>query len=167
MRRVVDAYDARVLLGELYLSIERLVAYYGVEGSGVHLPGNFHLIQVPWKAREITTLIDTYEAALPAEGWPNWVLGNHDKSRLASRLGPAQARVAAMLLLTLRGTPILYYGDELCMCDGIIPSECVQDPWEKRVPGLGHDPARTPMPWDTSLNVGFITGTPWLPMLRL
>ena len=166
MRRVVDAYEGRVLLGELYLPIERLVAYYGVEGSGVHLPGNFHLIQVPWQAREIATLIDTYEAALPAEGWPNWVLGNHDKSRLASRLGPAQARVAAMLLLTLRGTPILYYGDELGMCDGIIPPEWVQDPWEKRLPGLGlgRDPARTPMPWDTSPNAGFTTGTPWLPL---
>jgi alpha-glucosidase len=166
MRRTVDAYEARVLLGELYLPIERLVVYYGVEGSGVHLPGNFHLIQVPWQARQIATLIDTYEAALPAKGWPNWVLGNHDKSRLASRLGPAQAHVAAMLLLTLRGTPILYYGDELGMCDGIIPPECVQDPWEKRVPGLGlgRDPARTPMLWDTSPNAGFTTGTPWLPL---
>jgi alpha-glucosidase len=166
MRRVVDAYEARVLLGELYLPIARLVAYYGVEGSGVHLPGNFHLLQVPWQAREIAMLINTYEAALPVEGWPNWVLGNHDKSRLASRIGPAQARVAAMLLLTLRGTPILYYGDELGMGDGIIPPECVQDPWEKRVPGLGlgRDPARTPLPWDTSPNAGFTTGTPWLPL---
>jgi alpha-glucosidase len=166
MRRVVDAYEARVLLGELYLPIERLVAYYGVEGSGVHLPGNFHLLQVLWQAREIAALIDTYEAALPVEGWPNWVLGNHDKSRLASRIGPAQARVAAMLLLTLRGTPILYYGDELGLYDGIIPPECVQDPWEKRVPGLGlgRDPARTPMQWDTSPNAGFTTGTPWLPL---
>jgi alpha-glucosidase len=166
MRRTVDAYEACVLLGELYLPIERLVVYYGVEGSGMHLPGNFHLLQVPWQARQIATFVDTYEAALPANGWPNWVLGNHDKSRLASRLGPAQARVATMLLLTLRGTPILYYGDELGMCDGIIPPECVQDPWEKRVPGLGlgRDPARTPMPWDTSPNAGFTTGTPWLPL---
>jgi alpha-glucosidase len=142
------------------------VVYYGVEGSGVHLPGNFHLLQAPWQARQIATLIDIYEAALPAEGWPNWVLGNHDKSRLASRLGPAQAQVAAMLLLTLRGTPILYYGDELGMCDGIIPPECVQDPWEKRVPGLGlgRDPARTPMPWDTSPKAGFTTGISWLPL---
>jgi alpha-glucosidase len=71
-----------------------------------------------------------------------------------------------MLLLTLRGTPILYYGDELGMGDGIIPPECVQDPWEKRVPGLGlgRDPARTPMPWDTSPNAGFTTATPWLPL---
>jgi alpha-glucosidase len=71
-----------------------------------------------------------------------------------------------MLLLTLRGTPILYNGDELGMYDGIIPPEYVQDPWEKRVPGLGlgRDPARTPLPWDTSPNAGFTTGTPWLPL---
>src|SRR5262249_44630483 len=118
------------------------------------------------QAGEIATWSDAYEAAGPVAGWPNWVLGNHDKTRLASRIGPAQARVAAMLLLTLRGTPILYYGDELGMGDGIIPPECVQDPWEKRVPGLGlgRDPARTPMPWDTSPNAGFTTGTPWLPL---
>jgi alpha-glucosidase len=72
-----------------------------------------------------------------------------------------------MLLLTLRGTPILYYGDALGMFNGVILPERVQDPLEQRVPGLGRDPARTPVPWDTSLNVGFTTDTPWLPMLRL
>ena len=162
MRRVVDAYEDRVLLGELYLPIDRLMTYYGVDGAGVHLPSNFHLLRVPWQARTIATLIETYEAALPAAGWPNWNLGNHDKPRLASRVGTAQTRVAAMLLLTLRGTPILYYGDELGMCDGVIPPECVQDPWERRVPGLGlgRDPARTPLPWDESPHAGFTTGCP-------
>jgi alpha-glucosidase len=113
-------------------------------------------------------LINTYEAALPAYGWPNWVLGNHDQHRLTSRIGEAQARVAAMLLLTLRGTPTLYYGDELGMCDVAIPPELVRDPWEKNVPGLGlgRDPERAPMPWDSSLNAGFTTGTPWLPVLQ-
>ena len=166
MRRVVDAYEDRVLLGELYLPIDRLMAYYGVDGAGVHLPSNFHLLRAPWQACTIVTLVETYEAALPAAGWPNWNLGNHDKPRLASRLGTAQARVAAMLLLTLRGTPILYYGDELGMGDGVIPPECVQDPWEQRVPGLGlgRDPARTPLPWDGSPHAGFTTGTPWLPL---
>jgi alpha-glucosidase len=166
MRRVVDAYGERLLIGELYLPIERLVTYYGVHGSGVHLPFNFHLILVPWQARQIEALITTYEAALPADGWPNWVLGNHDQHRLASRIGPAQARVAAMLLLTLRGTPTLYYGDELGMLDVAIPPELVHDPWEKNVPGLdlGRDPERTPMPWDGNPNAGFTTGTPWLPI---
>src|SRR5919198_758685 len=166
MRRLVDQYDARLLMGELYLPIERLVAYYGMNGAGVHLPFNFHLILVPWNARQIEALIAAYEAALPPDGWPNWVLGNHDQHRLARRIGSAQARVAAMLLLTLRGTPTLYYGDEIGMPDAVIPPRLVQDPWEKNVPGLGlgRDPERTPMQWDSSPNAGFTTGTPWLPI---
>jgi alpha-glucosidase len=166
MRRMVDRYAERLLIGELYLPIERLVTYYGVNSTGVHLPFNFHLILVPWQARRIAALVDTYEAALPPGGWPNWVLGNHDQHRLASRLGLAQARVAAMLLLTLRGTPTLYYGDEIRMRDVAIPPELVQDPWEKNVPGLGlgRDPERTPMQWDTRTNAGFTTGIPWLPI---
>jgi alpha-glucosidase len=168
MRRVADSYAARLLIGELYLPIERLVTYYGEGGSGVHLPFNFHLILVPWQARQIAALIDTYEAALPPGGWPNWVLGNHDQHRIASRIGVAQARLAAMLLLTLRGTPTLYYGDELGMRDAVIPPSLVQDPWEKNVPGLGlgRDPERTPMPWDSSANAGFTRGTPWLPLAQ-
>jgi alpha-glucosidase len=167
MRRIVDQYPERLLIGELYLAIERLMSYYGVDGLGVHLPFNFHLILTPWNARHIEALINTYEAALPADGWPNWVLGNHDQHRLASRIGDAQARVAAMLLLTLRGTPTLYYGDELGLHDVAIPPQLVQDPWEKNVPGLGlgRDPERAPMPWDNSLNAGFATATPWLPVV--
>lgn len=166
MRRLADQYDDRLLIGELYLPIERLVRYYGVDGSGVQLPFNFHLILTPWHARSIASLIAQYEAALPADGWPNWVLGNHDQHRLASRIGPAQARVAALLLLTLRGTPTMYYGDEIGMTDVPIPPNQVQDPWEKNVPGLGlgRDPERTPMQWDDSPNAGFTTGTPWLPI---
>jgi alpha-glucosidase len=166
MRSIVDEYTERLLIGELYLPIERLVTYYGVNGMGVHLPFNFHLILVPWQARQIAALIDSYEAALPPGGWPNWVLSNHDQHRLASRIGLAQARVAAMLLLTLRGTPTLYYGDEIGMRDVAIPPELVQDPWEKNVPGLGlgRDPERTPMQWNDMPNAGFTTGTPWLPI---
>jgi alpha-glucosidase len=168
MRGLVDRYPDRLLIGELYLPIERLVAYYGVDGDGVHLPSNFHLISVEWQARRIGQLIAAYEAALPAGGWPNWVLGNHDKPRVGSRLGPAQARVAAMLLLTLRGTPTLYYGDEIGMADVEIPPGLVQDPWEKNVPGfgLGRDPERTPMQWDASPHAGFTVGRPWLPVAR-
>ena len=98
--------------------------------------------------------------------WPNWVLGNHDRPRIASRVGEAQARVAAMLLLTLRGTPTLYYGDEIGMADVAIPPTQVQDPRELREPGLGlgRDPVRTPMAWDDNPNGGFTAGTPWLPL---
>ena len=165
-REVADEYDERVLIGELWLPIERLVAYYGREGRGLHLPFNFHLILTPWKARLISALIETYEAALPAGAWPNWVLGNHDRSRVASRVGPAQARVAAMLLLTLRGTPTVYNGDEIGMHDVPIPPALVQDPFERNVPGLGlgRDPERTPMQWDAGDHAGFSTTRPWLPV---
>jgi alpha-glucosidase len=166
MRQVTERYPERVLIGELYLPIERLVAYYGENGQGVHLPFNFHLILTPWNAQAIADLIRRYEDALPPGGWPNWVLGNHDQHRLASRIGPAQARIAALLLLTLRGTPTLYYGDELGMRDVEIPPDRVHDPFEKNVPGkgLGRDPERTPMQWDASANAGFTGGTPWLPL---
>ena len=154
-----------MLIGELYLPIERLMVYYG---SGLHLPSNLHLLSTPWDAAAIGALVDGYEAALPDGAWPNWVLGNHDRPRLASRIGPVQARAAAVLLLTLRGTPTLYYGDELGMHDVAIPPDRVQDPWERRVPGrgLGRDPVRTPMQWDAGPHAGFTTeqATPWLPL---
>ena len=121
LRAVVDEFDDRVLIGELYLPLERLVAYYGKDLKGVQLPFNFQLLRTPWDARGIADLIDRYEAALPFGGWPNWVLGNHDNPRIASRVGAAQARVAAMILLTLRGTPTLYYGDEIGMHNVPVP----------------------------------------------
>jgi alpha-glucosidase len=132
----------------------------------VHLPFNFQLIQAPWNASEIGHMIEEYERLVPDGEWPNWVLGNHDKSRIASRVAAGQARVAAMLLLTLRGTPTMYYGDEIGMADVAIPSDRVQDPWEQREPGLGlgRDPQRTPMHWDSSPGAGFTTGLPWLPL---
>jgi alpha-glucosidase len=165
-REVAEEYTDRVLIGELWLPIARLVAYYGRDGHGLHLPFNFHLILTPWQARAISALIDTYEAALPPGAWPNWVLGNHDRSRVATRVGAAQARVAAMLLLTLRGTPTLYNGDEIGMHDVAIPPERVQDPFEKNVPGIGvgRDPERTPMQWTAGPAAGFTAGTPWLPI---
>jgi alpha-glucosidase len=166
MRNLLDQYDERMMVAELYLPVDRVVMYYGVNGSGAHLPFNFQLILLPWNARAIGAAIDAYEAALPPDGWPNWVLGNHDQHRIASRVGPAQARVAAMLLLTLRGTPTMYYGDEIGMRDVEIPPALVQDPQELGVPGvgLGRDPERTPMQWDGGPGAGFTAGTPWLPL---
>jgi alpha-glucosidase len=166
MRRVADGYSDRVMIGEAYLPIDRLMAYYGADLSGFQLPFNFHLISTAWRSRALADLIEAYEAALPAGGWPNWVLGNHDRSRVASRLGPAEARVAAMLLLTLRGTPTIYQGEEIGMTDVPIAPEFVQDPWEKNVPGfgLGRDPERTPMPWTRGRHAGFTSGEPWLPL---
>ena len=165
MRKVLEEYPDRVLIGEIYLPLERLVAYYGEDLSGAHLPFNFQLIQTAWNARAIASLVEEYEALLPEGGWPNWVLGNHDQPRIAARVGEAQAKVAAMLLLTLRGTPTMYYGDELGIGRMHIPDEAVQDPWERNEPGLGlgRDPQRTPMQWDGSPSHGFTEGRPWLP----
>ena len=166
MRAVIDEFPERVLIGELYLPIERVVAYYGTNLEGAHLPFNFQLIHASWTARRICALIEGYEAALPRGGWPNWVLGNHDQSRIATRVGLAQARIAAMLLLTLRGTPTLYYGDEIGMTDVAIAPEHIQDPWARNEPGIGvgRDPQRTPMQWTASDHAGFTTGVPWLPV---
>jgi alpha-glucosidase len=167
MRRVLESYPGeRVLIGEAYLPIDRLMAYYGGAGDGFHLPFNFHLITTPWTPTAIASLIAAYEERLPAGGWPNWVLGNHDRPRVATRVGPAQVRVAAMLLLTLRGTPTLYQGEELAMENVPIPPDRVRDPWELNVPGLGlgRDPMRTPMLWSDDANAGFSTAEPWLPL---
>jgi alpha-glucosidase len=166
MRAILDAYPDRVLIGEIYLPLTRLVTYYGENLRGAQLPFNFQLISAPWTARDIARVVDDYEAALPAGGWPNWVLGNHDQKRIATRIGAAAAPLAAMLLLTLRGTPTLYYGDELGLENVAIPANRLQDPWAKSEPGLGfgRDPERTPMPWDNSENAGFTAGSPWLPL---
>ncbi len=166
LRKVVDEFEDRTLIGEIYLPVERLVAYYGTDLSGIHMPFNFQLLQCAWDARGIDRLVHQYEQLLPAGGWPNWVLGNHDNPRIASRVGVEQARVAAMLLLTLRGTPTIYYGDELGMVNVPIPADRVQDPFEKNVPGIGvgRDPCRTPMQWDSSRHAGFSDAEPWLPV---
>ncbi|GHO93596.1 oligo-1,6-glucosidase [Reticulibacter mediterranei] len=167
MRSVLDTYGERVLIGEIYLPIERLVHYYGESLDEAHLPFNFQLFSLPgWEAAILRQVIDTYESLLPAGAWPNWVLSNHDRPRIATRIGKAQARVAQMLLLTLRGTPTCYYGDELGMENVLVPLEMIHDPQGKEYPALSRDHARTPMQWDTSANAGFSSShvTPWLPV---
>ena len=166
MRSVLDRYDQRALIGEIYLPIERLVTYYGKDLGGAHLPFNFQLIYTVWTAHALATLVTEYERALPPGGSPNWVLGNHDQPRIAARVGAERARLAAMLLLTLRGTPTLYYGDELGIGRVAIQPEVMQDAWEKNEPGLGlsRDPSRTPFQWDDTRNAGFTNGRPWLPL---
>ena len=166
LRRVIDEFGDRVLIGEIYLPLHRLAAYYGNDLGGAHLPFNFALLSTPWNARAIEKIIHDYEAALPPGAWPNWVLGNHDRPRVASRVGQEQARVAAMLLLTLRGTPTLYYGDEIGMHQVAIAPDQVRDPFEKNVPGIGvgRDGCRTPMQWDATAHAGFSESAPWLPL---
>ncbi len=166
MRTVVEEFTQRVLIGEIYLPVPRLMTYYGRDLQGANLPFNFQLLRCAWSADAVAQVISDYQGALPEGAWPNWVLGNHDTARIATRIGHHQARVAAMLLLTLPGTITLYYGEELGMCDVPIPPDQVQDPFEKNEPGLGlgRDPERTPMPWDGSPSGGFTTGWPWLPL---
>jgi alpha-glucosidase len=166
MRSVVDQYSDRVLIGEIYLPLEELVAYYGQNLAGAHLPFNFLLLQTPWTAEALRRTISSYQAALPVGAWPNWVLGNHDQSRLATRIGARQAPIAAVLLLTLPGTLTIYYGEEIGMVDVPISTDAVQDPAEKKQPGIGagRDPERTPMLWDDSESAGFSSGKPWLPV---
>jgi alpha-glucosidase len=162
--------SSRVLIGEIYLPLDRLVRYYGSgpQLSGANLPFNFALIQTQWAADAIAEVITKYEGLLPSGAWPNYVLGNHDQSRLATRIGARQARAAAMLLLTLRGTPTMYYGDELGMVDVAIAPDQVRDPAEKNEPGKGRgrDPERSPMVWVSAANAGFTTpdAVPWLPL---
>lgn len=165
-RALADRYGDRLLVGEICLPVDQLMHYYGREAPGVHLPFNFQLMESEWNARLLAPMIAAYEAALPPGGWPNWVLGSHDAVRIAGRLGEAQARVAAMLLLTLRGTPTLYHGDELGIGKVEIPADRLRDPRELREPGLGlgRDWSRTPMPWDSSPFAGFSTVEPWLPL---
>ena len=164
MRRVLAEFGDRLLLGEIYLPIERLVTYYGPSGPAPHVPFNFQLIQLPWNAAAIAPAIEAYERALPAGAAPAWVVGNHDKPRVARRLGAGQARVAAMLLLTLRGIPTIYSGDELGLVGVVRPRDQSLDPKGRNLPGLGRDAERTPMQWDATANAGFTTGVPWLPV---
>lgn len=159
LRRVMDDYSDRALMGELYLSTSEVIGYYGAGGKGAHLPSNFLLILQDWAAPGIYLGINQYEALLPSTAWPNWTIGNHDWSRAATRLGPSQARVGALLQMTLRGTPTIYYGEEIGMRDAPVPPERARDH-----SGQQKDKQRTPMQWNAERNAGFTTGEPWLPV---
>lgn len=169
---LLDAYSSQtshIAIGELAVfTLEEWASYYGANLDELHLPFNFSFLGVEWNAQAIRQIVEMSEAVVPPGAWPNYVLGNHDEPRVAYRFGVRQARTAMLLLLTLRGTPTLYYGDELGMINVDIPPERIQDPQEKNVPGLGlgRDPARTPMQWNASPNAGFCPPnvTPWLPV---
>ncbi|MBN1137112.1 MAG: DUF3459 domain-containing protein [Anaerolineae bacterium] len=165
-RRLADEYGQTCLIGEVWHNDLRCwVKYYGEDGTGLHLPFNFGYMGQRWQARDLRAFVDRIDGQLPAWAWPNQVLGSHDAPRIASRVGPAQAPNAAMLLLTLRGTPFLYYGDELGMENGVIPREKGQDP-QGLVLGMerSRDVCRTPMQWDAGPNAGFSSAEPWLPI---
>lgn len=170
LRLLLDQYSVtqpRLLIGEMHIvDRQAWASYYGTDLDEFHMPFNFDFVTIAWNARAIRRSVEALEAHLPPGAWPNYVLGNHDEPRIINRAGPELARLVTLLLLTLRGTPTLYYGDEIGMHDGHIPPEQVRDPLEKNRPGLGRDPARTPMQWDSSPNAGFCPSDiePWLPL---
>ena len=174
LRSVADEFPEIMLVGEVFGTPDVLAGYYGgAARDGIHLAFNFALLggyDTPfthWDAATWRRLVDGAEAGLPPGTQPAWALGNHDQRRLLSRLGDdgheqERARVAATVLLTLRGTPFVYYGEEIGMRDVPIPEAQLQDP--ARFHSIGRDPERTPMPWEDAPGGGFTTGAPWLPL---
>ncbi len=170
-RKLLDEYSKnqpRMSMGEIHIfNLEDWVLYYGEDLDEIHFPINFSLLGADWQADPIQKLVDDLEASLPPDAWPNYVLANHDDQRILSRYGKDHARSAAMLLLTLRGTPVLYYGDEIGMKDVDIPPELCLDPAGIRQEGQGRDPNRTPMQWSGETWAGFSppqTQKTWLPI---
>jgi alpha-glucosidase len=166
MRKVVDEFEGRVLCGEVQGKTDRIGHFYGQDEPRLHLPLNFLLLDSQWDAISLQGDIDAYLNAIPDKAWPDWVIGGHDKHRIASKLGQAQTRVLAMLLFTLRGTPFFFAGDELGMEQVPVPPDRITDPFEKLLPGydLNRDPERAPMRWGHGPNAGFSDGEPWLPV---
>lgn len=163
-RKLLDSYSSstprqRFMVGEVYDEISTVISYYGTDANEFNFPFNFFLLEnTNWTGSAVGGIISQWLDAMPPGGWPNWVLGNHDKSRIASKAGVGLARALNMLLLTLPGTPTTYYGEEILMTDVYVP------PPQRRDRFANRDPERTPMQWNTSANAGFTTGDPWLPL---
>ncbi|WP_129666360.1 alpha-amylase family glycosyl hydrolase [Phytoactinopolyspora endophytica] len=170
IRAVVDEYPGAVTIAEIEaMSWDEWAAYYGPALNGMHLPFPFRLLETEWQAGRLRNELAGLYAAMPAGGWPIIALGNHDRLRLATRLGAAQARVAAVLMLTVAATPCLLYGDELGMTDQPVPAERQRDHFGHTAGGVSRDSTRTPMPWSAGYNAGFSSADPaklWLPLAR-
>ena len=161
-----------VLIGETWVhDIETLATFYGNGVDELHLAFNFVFLAGQLETATLAPVVARTEELLPQRAWPVWTLGNHDLTRFATRWGDGderKVRLALMLLLTLRGTPVLYYGDEVGMPETEIPRDRTVDP----VGLVRHDPprrtrdgARTPMPWSAEPGAGFTAADvePWLP----
>jgi alpha-glucosidase len=164
LRELVDGYPGdRALLGEFYVPVEELVGFYGDRTPELHLPLNLSLTWSKWDAGTVGRAIADYQSRAASRGWPTTTLDTHDQQRIVARAGIGQARVAAMLLLTQRGTPTIYYGDEIGMRGVAIPPEQAVDPQGRRT-GRNRDPTRTPMQWSSEAHAGFSQVEPWLPV---
>jgi alpha-glucosidase len=172
LRRITDEYAGRMMMGEVYTDTpEDAVTYLGDGSDALHLSFYLDFAQRKWKAEGFRASAEWLEEHLPAAGWPCYYLNNHDLPRSYTRLGKggdaeARAKVAAAMMLTLRGTPILYYGEEIGMPMSKIPRKMMDDPIGKKfwpIP-VGRDGTRTPMQWSGEINAGFSGGEPWLPV---
>ncbi len=170
LRAVVDEVSGRMTVGELFDGDSSRAAHLSAER---HLVFDFELLHAGWSAAAIGRALDRREAAYGPDRWPTVVLSNHDQPRHVSRWGAGRdvdelARASALLLLTMRGTPFLYYGEELGVPGVVIPNEAAIDPPARHsVPGFrwwNRDQARAPMPWTGEPGAGFTTGHPWLPL---
>jgi alpha-glucosidase len=171
-RRIADAYDPpRIFLGETWvLDAEKLGAYYGDGDDELHMAFNFPFVLAPFETARLRPIVEETEAAIPGDGWPVWTLSNHDVPRFPTRWADGderKIRAALLLLFALRGTPVLYYGDELGMPETDVHAEDRLDPARRHNPP-GRDGARTPMHWDASAGAGFTEPEvrPWLPVGR-
>jgi alpha-glucosidase len=172
-RALVDAAQPpRVLVGETYvLDLDSLVPYYGQGEDELHLAFNFLFVHSELEAAELQAVVEGIETMLPKLAWPVYTGSNHDAGRLATRWAagdPRRARAALMMLLCLRGTPFLYYGDEIGLPEVPLDPATALDPVARRTgdPSRNRDPCRTPMQWDDEPGGGFTTAdaTPWLPL---
>ncbi len=159
IRAVLEEYPGeRAMVGEVYLlSTDAVATYYG-DGDELHLAFNFPPLYAAWEAGAWREHIERTEAALgDRNAWPTWVLSNHDNPRHRTRYGSeARARAAAVLLLSLRGTPFLYAGEEFGLEDAVIPADRRLDPG-------GRDGCRAPIPWDAAAGHGWARAKAWLP----
>lgn len=164
-RKILDSYSndshERFMVGEVYDPVETVMLYYGENNDEFHFPFNFFLLENSnWTGTAVSETVAHWLKNMPNGTWPNWVLGNHDNSRIASKAGIYLARALNVLLLTLPGTPTTYYGEEIQMTDVDIPHNKTHD-----LNHLDRDKERTPMQWNLSLNAGFTSNsTPWLPV---
>jgi alpha-glucosidase len=169
LNTLLREYGEHMAVGEIMEATHAKVARYSAAGL-LPLAFNFEFTNQPWRAGAFAGAIARCEAALGEAGWPCYVLSNHDVPRHVSRYGGRfaveRAKLAAAMLLTLRGTPFLYYGEEIGMRNGHIARAQIQDPPGKRYWPIygGRDPERTPMPWSAEDGAGFTGGRPWLPI---